>query len=298
MPKLTAKQLTICIVLIAVLLRLPEFMITLAYDEAWTLINFAPLPVKQLFFDLALPNNHPLNSVLIKLIAEFTLPVDFIRLPSMLAGIGAILLAGAIVKKLWSDTAAYWCMFFMAVNAPLAVYSAQARGYMLQIFFLLLYTYCVINSYYRQKNSRNPLPADCGVILCALASVTVLPTSSLYLAGITVILWNGINFKKIPRRLLITLTVAALLSATYLLINFNDLQTARHWGTSISSSTGFLSWMWENTVMLVPLFLLPLMIVSLYRERQYLIGIAAYFLIIFGSGILTNGGSARVYLPC
>ena len=87
MEKISASRIVIAIFLLAFLLRLPEFFSSLAYDEIWTLSNFAPLKIRQLLFDLELPNNHPLNSILIKFIASFDPPVEFIRLPNLLANL-------------------------------------------------------------------------------------------------------------------------------------------------------------------------------------------------------------------
>ena len=49
MEKFTAKQLASGILLIALLVRLQDFFITLSYDEIWTLKNFVQLPVSKLF---------------------------------------------------------------------------------------------------------------------------------------------------------------------------------------------------------------------------------------------------------
>ena len=37
------------------------------YDEFWSLINFAPLNIFQILTDLSLPNNHPLNTLFLKI---------------------------------------------------------------------------------------------------------------------------------------------------------------------------------------------------------------------------------------
>ena len=68
MARFSVKHIAIGIVLLALLMRLPEMFISLAYDEIWTLLNFANLDFVRLLFDLELPNNHPLNSILIKLL--------------------------------------------------------------------------------------------------------------------------------------------------------------------------------------------------------------------------------------
>ena len=171
MEKITAKQLFTGILLIAFLLRVSEFFTSLAYDEIWTLNNFIQLPVAKLLFDLSLPNNQPLNSILIKLMCALPLNVEFIRLPNLLAGIIAIVLAGYLAWRMAGKRCALWSMFFMAVNAPLTVYSAQARGYSLQVMFLLVFACGLVKLLEDQQTQKRSVGAASAVIFSALASV-------------------------------------------------------------------------------------------------------------------------------
>ena len=51
------------VLLIGIAARLTHLFSGLEYDEIWTLENFAPLPLSRILTDLALPNNHPLNTL-------------------------------------------------------------------------------------------------------------------------------------------------------------------------------------------------------------------------------------------
>ena len=83
------------------LLRISGLFSSLEYDEIWTLESFAPQPLSVIFTDLALPNNHPLNTLGVKLcIACFDNPC-LIRLPALLTGLGSLLLF-PVVAFLWT----------------------------------------------------------------------------------------------------------------------------------------------------------------------------------------------------
>ena len=84
----TRLQLAV-LVLVALLLRVDQLSSSLSYDEIWTLQNYSELPLSQIFTDLELPNNQPLNTVAVKILA-FLLPIPaVVRLHSLLAGVGA-----------------------------------------------------------------------------------------------------------------------------------------------------------------------------------------------------------------
>ena len=55
-------------------LILPVLLMTanLTYDEWWSLLNFAPLSTLRILTDLSLPNNHPLNTLCLKILHNFS----------------------------------------------------------------------------------------------------------------------------------------------------------------------------------------------------------------------------------
>ena len=297
MEKLTAKQITWGILLIAFLLRLPYFFISLAYDEIWTVSRFIKLPVQKLLFDLSLPNNHPLNSILIKCMNFLPLDVNFIRLPHLIAGFISILLIGYLAKRMAGKAAALWSMFFAALNAPLIVYSNQARGYALQIMFLLIFGCTLLKAVELNREKKRSAAVIAAMTVSAAAAVMTLSTSVLYLAGVVLILWNYNQWKAIPRKSMAALLAAALICALYILLNFSGLSAARKWGESISSMSGYFQWLWGVLYHVVPGTLLPFALYYLVKFRQYAVGYGVFLLLLFGSAIFTNGGPERVYLP-
>ena len=117
-----------------------------AYDELWSLIFFSPLPVRQILTDLALPNNHPLNTFFLKLLSSVSDNPLILRLPSLICGAFVPVFCGELAYR-WSRKNRLGAMIAAAVLAafsvPLAVYCGQARGYAMQLFFLLI---CILGS--------------------------------------------------------------------------------------------------------------------------------------------------------
>ena len=293
MARFSVKHIAIGIVLLALLMRLPEMFISLAYDEIWTLLNFTRLDFVRLLFDLELPNNHPLNSILIKLLTYVDLPPGAIRIFSLIAGLASVVLCGLIARKKGGETAMLWSMFFAAISAPLIVYSAQARGYSLQVCFVLLYTYALMNLYPGQPERRwlNIVLLAAG----AVGAILSLPTSALFLAAATLILWDHADWKMPPRRLLIVLFSTAAVCLLYILLNLKGLLAARSWGESINSVSGYFVWLGAIWLMLIPIGFVVQTLWGIYTMRRYWKGLTAAFLLIYLSAIFTNGGPHRVY---
>ncbi|MGE4564646.1 MAG: hypothetical protein AB7F32_07235, partial [Victivallaceae bacterium] len=131
--------LAVLITLGGLALRLTSLGGSLQYDEIWTLEFYASKSIGTIFSDLSLPNNHPLNSLLVKLTAIGENSVT-IRLAAWLAGVLAIPAAGYLAWLVSRRRrAALWTMALIALSAPLAVYSQLARGYSLQLFLLLVF---------------------------------------------------------------------------------------------------------------------------------------------------------------
>ena len=85
------------IILLALLLRGFFLNRFLEYDEIWTLQNYAKLGILEIFQDLATPNNHPVNSFIVKLISGFSTAFWSLRLGALLFSLGAIIVYKAAV---------------------------------------------------------------------------------------------------------------------------------------------------------------------------------------------------------
>ena len=139
------KKLLLLLVLFAAALRLGNFFGALDYDEIWTMSYFSTRGLKAIFTELSLPNNQPLNSLFVKFAIEAGTPLWGIRLHSLVAGVLAVLLMVPIGIRIGrSRGAGLWSALFLLCSAPAAVYSQLARGYELQLFFLLLYAWGLV----------------------------------------------------------------------------------------------------------------------------------------------------------
>ena len=80
----------------------------LEYDEIWSLEKYAILSFSGIFSDLSTPNNHPVNTLLIKFLWFSRENFWSIRLGSMIFSLGTILLLWQLGRKLFSRTAAWY----------------------------------------------------------------------------------------------------------------------------------------------------------------------------------------------
>lgn len=284
--------------LVGALLRISGLFSSLEYDEIWTLESFAPQPLSVIFTDLALPNNHPLNTLGVKLcIACFDNPC-LIRLPALLTGLGSLLLF-PVVAFLWTRRrgAALAATFFFAFSHMAIGYAAQARGYGLQLFFLLLFCAGLqLSGRYRPKRYRH-LP-EAMVFLGGAGAVLTLPTSILYLAPAALLGWHCWRKRPFPcQPLKIVLAAGVVLTAGWYLLNYHALRAAQVWGTPVTGAGQFLTLVSDTLLHLngpVVLLLASAGILLRFRRAWPLLVITA---IPFLSAIATNAGGVRVYLP-
>lgn len=284
--------------LVGALLRISGLFSSLEYDEIWTLESFAPQPLSVIFTDLALPNNHPLNTLGVKLcIACFDNPC-LIRLPALLTGLGSLLLF-PVVAFLWTRRrgAALAATFFFAFSHMAIGYAAQARGYGLQLFFLLLFCAGLqLSGRYRPKRYRH-LP-EAMVFLGGAGAVLTLPTSILYLAPAALLGWHCWRKRPFPcLPLKIVLAAGVMLTAGWYLLNYHALRAAQVWGTPVTGAGQFLTLVSDTLLHLngpVVLLLASAGILLRFHRAWPLLVITA---IPFLSAIATNAGGVRVYLP-
>ena len=284
----------------AALLRLPGINGPLEYDEIWTLERYASAGLRTIFSDLSLPNNHPLNSLAVKLTASFGTAAG-IRLTALLAGILAIPLAGLLAWRLFrSRGAALFTMLFLAGSAPAIFYSQTARGYSLQLFLLLLFALAATGMR-QSRGARGDLMPAILLVLSGIAAELTLSTSVLYLAGISAI---TIGFG-IQRRLRqkdenrwIPITAFALFGAftlAWYLGHYQQLREAQRWGTALHTADAVWVWMlnlYEQLGICGPLFLLAALVCC---PRVWMPGL--FLVLVPLSAILTHAGPPRTYLP-
>ncbi len=128
------------ITLIGLVLRLLDLNKPIAYDEAYTFINFASKSFKYILADYSAPNNHIFHTILVGIAYRlFGGQPWVIRLPAFLAG---TLLAPAMylaARRFFSALQALGAAALVAVTPVLIDYSVNGRGYtMVFVFGLLL----------------------------------------------------------------------------------------------------------------------------------------------------------------
>jgi len=296
-----ARRLTWTVLLLfAAALRFRDFFAPLAYDEIWSLSEFARLPAWRLFTDLALPNNHPLNSLYLKLLTGFSAPLSALRLHSFAAGMLSIPLAGAAAFGVWrSRRAACWAALFLALSAPAAAYSQLARGYALQLMFLLLYSAGLAWSGGLRKllPSRLGMLPECAILAGAAGAMVSLPSSPIFLGAATVAALVLRRPAPPKRSAAIAVAAAAVLSLAYLGINFAALRSAQAWGECFTGAAGFLAFCgrtWRETT---PFALLPLFLAAVVLKPRRAAPLLLAAALILLSAQATRGGPPRVYLP-
>jgi len=128
--------------LLGLALRVPGLFTDLWLDELWSLANAeavrSPLEV---FTSVHSDNNHYLYTLYLLAIGDNLSPGPatwaVYRIPSLLAGVGSILVAGMLGRRR-SIVEAIMAMALTAMSFALAMYSSEVRGYSLLVFFALL----------------------------------------------------------------------------------------------------------------------------------------------------------------
>lgn len=292
------------VILIGLLLRCAGFSAGLEYDEIWTFQHYSSESLYKIFTDLATPNNHPLNSLLIKWSAcFFSSPAVVLRLSAFLAGIATIFLSGLLAKTLFrSRMAVLATMMFASLNAGLILYSNTGRGYSLQGMLILLYSLCVL--LYALSRRKGYLA---GIFLTGVCSILTLPTSVLWLFPVSVahcayeMKRNGTVWKKyLPEFLTYLLTGGAVLF--WLLYNYSAWKAGQSFGRSVDSFSFFIEFMVKTLyqcggVCLLVAALLGLGFALWKRKNRFLL-ISLWWIVLFPlfGALFTKTGPPRVYL--
>ena len=280
-------------------LRFNMFFAPLEYDEIWTLERFSARPVWQILTDLSTPNNHPLNTLFVKLWSNcFEVP-QLIRLHSLVFGVLSVLLTGMLALGLFrSRAAAFFSMLFMTFDAAAVCYSDLARGYSTQLFFLLVFSCGLVWS----GRLRRFLPwhkylPEAAIILGAVGAVLAVPTAPIFLAAI-VIAARCYHRKMPATSIYIAVGIAAVLVAAYLGLNYGGIKEAQgKFGirfTELSQWFGFVLMILQD---LFALAVVPFLLVFAATDRKRTMLLFFCAALILGSAAFTSAGPSRVYLP-
>jgi len=113
----------------------------IAYDEAYTFIQFASRPFKHILADYSAPNNHILHTILVGIAYRlFGGQAWVLRLPAFIAGILTVPAMYITARRFCSAPQALGASALIAVIPVFINYSVNGRGYTMVILFALLLT--------------------------------------------------------------------------------------------------------------------------------------------------------------
>ncbi len=217
-------------VLLAGLLRCRFLNASLEYDEIWSWEYFAALPVSQLLMDFSLPNNHPLNTIFLKYFFDAE-NLWLGRMATFIAGILSIPLAGMLAKRMFGMKTAILTMVLCTVSPQLIRYGYPARGYGMQLFFILLF--CYSSLFAGSQNRIYPFV----MLVSGLLAVNTVSTSLIFLF-IPGVLCGIKCLKNLHRKeyqlWLLCLGGFALYCLAFVYVNYYTLQSAKEYGEILS----------------------------------------------------------------
>jgi 4-amino-4-deoxy-L-arabinose transferase-like glycosyltransferase len=119
--------------------RLAYLFQPIVHDEAVTYVYFASRPLGDALSYYPFPNNHLLNTLLIKgSVGLFGNSPWALRLPAFIAGVLLVPAAYLAIRSLYGRDAALLGTAFVAVSSTLIFYSVSARGYTMQALFFMI----------------------------------------------------------------------------------------------------------------------------------------------------------------
>ncbi len=282
---------------------------SLEYDEIWTLEHYVKADsIRTILTDMSLPNNHVFSSLCIRLsVALFGDDFMWVRLPSLLSGIGILLCTWYLATCLFRDSPLYAALAtgFCSFHAGLIHYSQTARGYALQIFIILAFVCAIIHF------ERGLLNRKVGFLLFAalpfLAHLT-LPTSVLYITPICAFHlyyrlrnenFSTNSFLQNSKGVIMAYACGAIASISWLGAHWEQiLAGSKLAGSNNGGRMTFWGWTWRtfDHVGPWPLLLLSLLPLLTRRNRFWTVLYALFVISPFAVAASTVGGAARVYL--
>lgn len=120
-----------CVLALGVGLRLIRIDESMAYDEAYTFLNFARRPWYEAISDYNSTNNHLLNTFCMHWCYRwFGAGESSLRIPVLISGIATLVLTYSWAKAWRGRRAALLATALVAVSPMMITYSVDARGYM------------------------------------------------------------------------------------------------------------------------------------------------------------------------
>jgi hypothetical protein len=127
------------ITLVGFILRVLVINHPIAYDEAYTFINFASRSFKHILADYSAPNNHIFHTILVGLVYRvFGGQPWAVRLPAFLAGVLIVPAMYLAARRFFSRSQALAAAVLIAVTPLFIDYSVNGRGYTIVVLLALL----------------------------------------------------------------------------------------------------------------------------------------------------------------
>ncbi len=278
-------------------LRLSGLWNALEYDEIWSLEGYTGKPCLEILTDLALPNNHPLNSLWLKYAAEWN-SFPLLRLHSFLSGLGTIL-AGGWFALYWGKCkrGALWTMACLAVSSPLIFASAQARGYSLQTFFVTLFGASLVAMRPELRLKKFRCLPEVLLLAAGIGAIWSLSSSALFLFPVTLAaLYSGWRKRRCGERNisgLAALGCFGLFTLCWYGKYWEVMRGAQNWAVPVTDVRMFLFSI-AGILCALGFPLWCFLAVLLWRRNRIIALIAAFPLV---AAIWTHLGPSRVYMP-
>lgn len=294
----------------------------LSKDTLWTLRSFVWLPVSEIFRDLGLPNNQPLNTLLIKVsMALFGNQNVAVRLPAYLPGVAIPVVASALAQSIFARRrVTLLTLALCSFNGALVFYSGVARGYSLQTLLLVLFSLAVVR--YEQVEERgttrwaSPLWRIL-LVSCPLAAALTLSPSILFIVPIVSchLAWIGVRERrrwpgeslrgvfrhgaKQHRDLLLTYAVLAATLLAWYGVNAKTLSVGRGHGTVVMDLGAAAVFAARTMVKLIGAWGVGACCLVPIRpsNRPYGVACVGLAVLVLGSTPILNAGPPRVYIP-
>ena len=286
----------------------------LEYDEIWTLESYAGATNKVIFTDLGLPNNHPLNSLLIKyslVITGYNNLALGIRLNSLIAGILTILLVGAGAYLITGKAGAcFLSIVFAAFNGGLIHYSQTGRGYSMQTFLVVAFVVGLILYQQRRKHwtAVAKLMMSLLLALIAILAMLTLSTSVLFIFPVCCLYiivhekGNWMNTCKdlwTDKYIMSCFLLVGCCALYWYLSNFSLFRQGQGFGSSVNDVSLFFNFALQTLTALIDWKLLLLIIPGLAFKslRIWIIMFLSITGFVLVSALIFKAGPARTYLP-
>ena len=282
------------LLVIAAALRLPGLASEWQYDEIWTLLNFTELSTFQILTDVALPNNHPVNTLIIKLLKNIADIPQIIRFGVFAAGLWVVYLAVKLAALASKDNkyAKYGAGLLAAATPALILFSVTARGYIFQLAGLMLCADGLLEIACGKKNKFSGAKIVAGGILSFLSVSSGIMFLAVIAAAYLFLAPKSYRWDKTVWTSGGMLLLAAL---GYYLPLFEQLRRGQQWGIEITGFSGLIKFGFTTLKAHLPPFtallaLCGVICVPVMRK------VFLFALLPLVMALVTKGGPERVYL--